>query len=34
MTVLSGRAGLDSIEVTAVADELPRDDVRELVSIR
>ena len=34
LTVLSGRADLDAIEVTAVADDLPYDDVTELVSIR
>jgi transglutaminase-like putative cysteine protease len=34
MTVLSGRAALDVVDVTAVADELPFDDVTELVSIR
>ena len=34
LTVLDGRADLDEIEVTAVVDELPRDDVTELVSIR
>ncbi|RLK47829.1 transglutaminase-like domain-containing protein [Microbacterium telephonicum] len=34
LTVLSGRADLTSIEVTAVADALPADDVTELVSIR
>jgi hypothetical protein len=34
LTVLSGRADLDAIEVTAVVDDLPRDDVTQLVSIR
>ena len=34
LTVLDGRADLDQIEVTAVVDELPRDDVTQLVSIR
>lgn len=34
LTVLSGRADLDDIQVTAVADELPFDDITELVSIR
>jgi hypothetical protein len=34
LTVLSGRAELDAIEVTAVVDDLPRDDVTQLVSIR
>jgi len=33
LTVLSGRADLSALEVTAVVDELPRDDVTELVSI-
>ena len=33
LTVLSGRAELVDMEVTAVADELPDDDVRRLVSI-
>ena len=34
LTVLSGRTDLDVIEVTAVVDELARDDVTQLVSIR
>ena len=34
LTVLSGRAEVDAIEVTAVVDDLPRDDVTQLVSIR
>lgn len=34
LTVLSGRADLDAIEVMAVVDVLPADDVTELVSIR
>ena len=34
LTVLSGAASLDALEVTAVVDELPLDDVTELVSIR
>lgn len=33
LTVLSGRCDLDALEVTAVADILPRDDVTDLVSI-
>ncbi|MBT8799309.1 transglutaminase-like domain-containing protein [Microbacterium flavum] len=33
LTVLSGRADLAAIEVTAVVDELARDDVTQLVSI-
>ncbi len=34
LTVLSGRADLERITVTAVADELPADDLNTLVSIR
>lgn len=34
LTVLSGRADLESIEVSAVADALPGDDLNELVSLR
>lgn len=33
LTVLEGRADLDAVEVMAVADELPYDDVTQLVSI-
>lgn len=34
LTVISGRVDLAAMEVTAVVDALPTDDVRELVSIR
>ncbi|HYP72962.1 MAG TPA: transglutaminase family protein [Microbacterium sp.] len=34
LTVLSGRASLDALEVTAVVDELPVDDVTQLVELR
>ncbi|WP_159501174.1 transglutaminase family protein [Microbacterium sp. 18062] len=33
LTVQSGRADLDTVEVTAVADELPTDDITRLVPI-
>ena len=34
LTIVSGRADLVEIEVTAVADVLPHDDIDHLVSIR
>ena len=33
LNVLSGRAELVSVSVTAVADELPNDDLDQLVSV-
>lgn len=34
LTVVSGRADLAAMEVTATVDSLPRDDVRDLVTLR
>ncbi|MBB5643628.1 transglutaminase-like putative cysteine protease [Cryobacterium roopkundense] len=34
LTVIGGLVNLSSLEVSAVVDELPRDDVRQLVELR